>query len=122
MRRALLAAAGLAAGIALAFGQPAGASTSYGSQLLDGMNAQRAQYGLPPLVGISTVLRVAQPWADHMAGQDAIAHNPNLNADLDAAGCAARNEWGENVAYGPADDPNAVVQGYMQSPEHRANI
>ena len=122
MRRVLLAAAAAAAGIVLVGWQSATASTSYAGGLLAGMNAARAQHGLPPLANLSTVLRVAQPWADHMAAEQAIAHNPNLSSQLDAAGCAARNAWGENVAYGPADDPNAVVQGYMNSPEHRDNI
>jgi uncharacterized protein YkwD len=97
------------------------------SQVLDLINAHRAQMGLQALA-VSPTLTAAATWkARHMAAYNYMAHD-------DPAPPAARTpgqrlaacgypqaSWGENIAEGfqTAQD---VVNGWLASPGHRANI
>jgi uncharacterized protein YkwD len=97
------------------------------AHVLDLINAHRAALGLQPLA-ISPTLTAAATWkARHMAAYGYMAHD-------DPAPPAARTpgerlaacgypqaSWGENIASGfqTAQD---VVNGWLASPGHRANI
>jgi uncharacterized protein YkwD len=97
------------------------------SQVVDLVNQQRAANGLGALV-VTTPLTNAAVWkARHMAYYSYMAHD-------DPAPPVARTTWdrldtcgvpvsyeGENIAYG-YQSPAAVMNGWMNSSGHRANI
>lgn len=66
---------------------------------------------------------MAQGWADRMAAGElsGASHNPNLDAQ--ARACGLRG-WGENVGrtWGSSPDPVRMMQTWLASPGHRANI
>ena len=89
------------------------------AQSRDLVNAARASAGVGALQANSGLDQIARAQAARMVARDAIYHNPNLHADADAAGV----NWvliGENVGVGP--DAQAVHNGFMASPGHRANV
>ncbi|MDX6273588.1 MAG: hypothetical protein QOJ92_798 [Frankiales bacterium] len=90
--------------------------------VLDGINDQRAARGLSRLVAASGTTDVARRWAAHMAFRGAISHNPAIYGDVSSAGSANWHFLAENVGYGAASSPAALVSAYMNSAPHRANI
>ena len=67
---------------------------------VDLLNQARVQAGLAPLGVVSSVRDVARGWSGQMAGSNTLAHNPNLQAQLQAIA----PDWqriGENVGDGP---------------------
>jgi len=87
-------------------------------------NLERRGQGLPPLKGQASLAAAALGHAEDMAALDYFAHE---SADgrspwerLVAAGYDF-NLAGENIAAG-YPTPEAVVEGWMNSPGHRANI
>lgn len=54
---------------------------------LKGHNDRRALHGADPLVWNDTLVQRAQVWADHLAANNIIEHDPNLNGE------------GENIAF-----------------------
>ena len=86
---------------------------------VDLLNQARVQAGLAPLGVVSSVRDVARGWSGQMAGSNTVAHNPNLQAQLQAIA----PDWqriGENVGDGP--DAGTIHQAFMNSAGHRANI
>ena len=86
---------------------------------VDLLNQARVQAGLAPLGVVSSVRDVARGWSGQMAGSNTLAHNPNLQAQLQAIA----PDWqriGENVGMGP--DVATIHQAFMNSAGHRANI
>ncbi|MFF4533495.1 CAP domain-containing protein [Streptomyces sp. NPDC001407] len=87
-------------------------------------NAERASAGLPPLADDRLLCAAAQAHSADMVARDFYAHiSPEGSRPWDraaAAGCAHRG-IGENIACGQRS-PAEVVQGWMDSPGHRANI
>ena len=82
---------------------------------LDLANAERSARGIPDLSWDDESATKAQGWAEHMAAQFAISHS-SLQAGI-------TGNWtvlGENVGVGP--DTDAVHNGFMNSPKHRAAI
>ena len=131
---ALLSAATIAASPAVASGAgdctpsatwPAG-RTDLAAQVVALVNAHRVQLGLEPLV-LSPTLGAAATWkARNMAAYGYMDHNdPAPDARTAAERVAACGyplvEWGENIATGYAT-AQAVVDAWLASPEHRANI
>jgi uncharacterized protein YkwD len=97
------------------------------AQVVDLINAHRAQIGLKALE-VSPTLTAAATWkARHMAAYGYLTHDdpgPPVQrpaSDRMAACGYPSATWGENIAMGYTT-PQAVVDGWLASPEHRANI
>ncbi len=91
--------------------------TSYADRVLALVNAERAAAGLPALRRSSCATGFAVTWSRRMASTGDFAHQSLTPLMRD---CAARGA-GENIAYG-ASTPERVMQMWMASPGHRANI
>jgi uncharacterized protein YkwD len=96
------------------------------AQVVALVNAHRAQLGLAPLA-VSPTLTAAAEWkARDMAAYGYLDHDdpaPDARSAAErviACGYPA-TEWGENIGMGYAT-AQAVVGGWLASPEHRANI
>lgn len=94
-------------------------AASYDTQVLNLTNAARRAHGLAPLRAQSCVDGFASSWARYLAGHDAFRHQslwPIINR------CHRRGA-GENIAWGSGYlSPERVVDMWMHSPGHRANI
>ena len=97
-------------------------SSSYASRLVQLVNQTRQQHGLPALTVTSGTSQVAAAWTAHLDASQSLAHNPDLRHQLETHGSPDWTTYGENVGQGPADNPDALFQAYMNSPEHRDNI
>ncbi|WP_371502356.1 CAP domain-containing protein [Kitasatospora sp. NBC_00374] len=94
------------------------------SQVAELVNAERAKAGCGPLRLDVKLNAAAQHHSDDMVARHFFDH-----ADPDGRHADSRIEatgyrwssWGENIAYGQAD-PAAVMDAWMHSPGHRANI
>ncbi|MFE2297180.1 CAP domain-containing protein [Streptomyces sp. NPDC059445] len=87
-------------------------------------NAERASAGLPPLAADVTLTAAAQAHSADMVARDFYAHtSPEGGRPWDRAAAAGSTHRavGENIACGQRS-PAEVVQGWMDSPGHRANI
>lgn len=106
--------------------QPPPGSELYAAQVVALVNEARAEYDLPPLKNNSQLALAAETYSQAMADRDFFAH-----CDLDwqtlpwdritVAGYRQWNFAAENVAAG-ARTPAQVVNGWLNSPLHRANI
>ncbi|MBE0597256.1 MAG: CAP domain-containing protein [Desulfuromonadales bacterium] len=91
------------------------------------INAIRAEQGLPLLVADQELARLAREHSRHMAEEEFFAHadpaGRSLVDRLQAAGISYRAA-GENIfrSANVSDPVRVAVQGWMQSPGHRANI
>ena len=89
------------------------------------VNEARAQAGLAPLTRDPQLDSSAQGFSDYMASANFYAHNgPDGSTPLsrmNAVGFPGTGTWGENIAayYSDAD---SVIQVWLASPGHRANI
>ena len=88
-------------------------------------NAERAKAGLPPLQRNTILVQAAQEYAGALAPGPCFAHTcgpiPALADRLARAGYTSWERIGENIAAGDLT-AEAVMQGWMASPGHRANI
>ena len=96
------------------------------AQVVTLVNVHRAQLGLVPLVVSPTLTATAEWKARNMAAYGYLDHNdpaPDARtADERIAACGYQSvEWGENIATGYAT-AQAVVDAWLGSPGHRANI
>ncbi|MFF6869962.1 MULTISPECIES: sigma-70 family RNA polymerase sigma factor [unclassified Streptomyces] len=98
--------------------------TSVEEQVIALVNAERAKEGCGAVTGNSLLARAAQGHSDDMAARDFFDHtNP------DGAGPGERvtatgygwSTYGENIAMGQ-QTAEQVMEGWMNSPGHRANI
>lgn len=94
----------------------------YEAALANDINAVRAAHGLHRLTVVPGASDVARRWAWHLAGAQALSHNPSLVYDLEHSGSSAWTEIAENVGMASATDPTALFDAYMNSAPHRANI
>lgn len=96
--------------------------TSYAAQVVSLVNAERAKHGLSALTMDSSVTAAAQVRAGEL--YQSFSHTrPDGRSCFTAlreAG-AAYSGAGENIAYGQRS-PEAVMQAWMNSSGHRANI
>jgi uncharacterized protein YkwD len=88
-------------------------------------NAERSRAGLSPLTSDAQLQQAAQSYSEALTSGVCFAHTcgpvPDL-ADRDQqAGYSGWTSLAENIASG-YPTPEAVVAGWMASPEHRANI
>ncbi|MER7755914.1 CAP domain-containing protein [Kitasatospora sp. NPDC097643] len=101
-----------------------GAAPSYAQQVVDLVNAERAKAGCGPVAAEPRLASAAQSHSDDMANRNYFDHaSPEgYHADhrIEATGYSW-STWGENIARGQKD-PAAVMDAWMNSPGHRANI
>lgn len=105
----------------LAQAQQKGASVE--RSLLDAVNRERRQEGLPLFKWDEALAGAARKHAAQMAEQNSLSHQfpgePGLAARVGQAG--VRHSWlAENIAEGTSADD--IHQQFMKSPNHRANI
>ena len=98
------------------------------SAILCLLNAERASKGLPGLHSNGKLARAAHAWANRMVAGRFFAHeagNSSVLSRVKKTGYV-RGNWslGENIAWGSGAlaTPQAIVNGWMHSPGHRANI
>jgi uncharacterized protein YkwD len=97
------------------------------AQVLDLVNAHRTQMGLQALAASPTLTAAATWKARHMAAYSYMTHDDpappaaRTPAERLSACGYPQASWGENIASGfqTAED---VVNGWLASPDHRANI
>jgi uncharacterized protein YkwD len=83
------------------------------------VNVERAKAGCGSLVRQPQLDQAAQDWSMHMANDDAFVHR-SLDQLTSVYGYAF-SYVGENIAAGYTT-PQDVMDGWMHSPSHRANI
>ncbi|MFD3531876.1 CAP domain-containing protein [Streptomyces sp. NPDC058664] len=104
--------------------QQDGGRSSAADQVVALVNSERAKAGCGPLSANATLTRAAQGHSDDMAARDFFDHT---DPDGDGPGervTAAGYPWstyGENIAMGQST-PEQVMESWMNSPGHRANI
>ena len=96
-------------------GAPQAGATA-ATQSVGFVNARRADNGLGALRDDGELRALAEAWAQQMAADQEMRHNPNLDEQMPDGYFA----WGENVAYG--FDPAAIDQAWWDSEGHRANM
>ncbi|RHW37572.1 hypothetical protein D1B33_08560 [Lysinibacillus yapensis] len=98
--------------------------SAFETQVVELTNAERAKAGLAPLEAYAPLMDVAEAKSEDMAANNYFSHNsPTLGSPFDqmkAAGISYRAA-GENIAQGQRT-PEEVVQAWMNSEGHRANI
>jgi hypothetical protein len=80
------------------------------------LNETRADAGLPPLEVHAELTELARAWTGEMRAAGGISHADPISAGLDAPWL----KLGENVGTGP--DVEAVMDAFIDSPGHYANI
>ncbi|WP_341952956.1 cell wall-binding repeat-containing protein [Salinibacterium sp. TMP30] len=111
----LAAAALLASGLAVSSASPATAAGE--NTILSLVNQARAAEGLGPLKLNAAMSSVSTAWANKMASNGSMTHNPYFSSQIPSGWSKAA----ENVARG-FSSPTAVHNGWMNSSGHRANI
>lgn len=94
------------------------------------LNKERTSHGLGALSGSAVLDKAADNFAEDMVQRRFFDHvSPGGGTFMDrikAAGWTASGGWsaGENIAWGSGSyaTPEAIVDGWMHSPGHRANI
>lgn len=93
-------------------------------RVLDLTNAARADNGLAPLKYVASLGTAAQLHSEDQAARGQLTHTGSDGSDpgdrIERAGYVWRT-WAENAAAGYAT-ADSVVNGWMNSPGHRANI
>ncbi|MET9447626.1 CAP domain-containing protein [Streptomyces cinerochromogenes] len=93
------------------------------AEVLNLVNEERTKAGVSPLAANSSLTKLAESFSDDMAARGFFDHtDPDGKSPWDRAAAAGVTDLGgENIARGQADAA-AVVQAWMSSPGHRANI
>ncbi|MFJ4560540.1 CAP domain-containing protein [Streptomyces massasporeus] len=93
------------------------------AQVLSLVNEERAKVGCSPVAASSALAGLAQSYSEDMAARGFFDHtDPDGRTPWDRAEKAGiSNLGGENIARGQADAA-AVMDAWMNSPGHRANI
>jgi uncharacterized protein YkwD len=102
---------------------PGAAEQAADDEVLRLVNEQRAQAGCSPLTADSKLQALATAFSEEMAARNFFDHtDPDGRTPWDRAKAAGiGNLGGENIARGQADAA-AVMDAWMNSPGHRANI
>jgi uncharacterized protein YkwD len=98
------------------------AGPSPAQRLLAAVNATRAAHGLQPLRLAPTLERAARSHSTDMLRHNYFAHG-NFGSRMQAFQVPGPRV-GENLAWGtgPYGRPASIVQEWLASPEHRANL
>lgn len=94
------------------------------ARVVELVNAERSKAGCSAVKVNSALTKAAQAHSQDMASSGTMSHtgsNGSSPADRITAAGYNWSSYGENVAYGYAT-PEQVMQGWMNSPGHRANI
>lgn len=96
------------------------------------INKERAKRGLKPFKADKRLQKAAQRHNDRMVGTGCFDHECSGEGDLGKrlesvgylGGSLTRWAYGENIAWGGGDygTPGAIVDAWMNSPGHKANI
>jgi uncharacterized protein YkwD len=92
------------------------------------LNAERASHGLAPLHSNGSLGKAAASWASAMVARRIFAHESGSSSPLSRIRRTGyvHGNWqiGENIAWGSGtlSTPRSIVNGWMHSPGHRANI
>ncbi|MEU1488125.1 CAP domain-containing protein [Streptomyces sp. NPDC005752] len=102
---------------------PAPASPSTQTAVLSLVNQERAKVGCSPVTTSASLTALAQDFSEDMAARDFFGHtDPDGATPWDrAAEAGVQGLGGENIARGQAD-AQAVMDAWMNSDGHRANI
>ncbi|MCX5192725.1 sigma-70 family RNA polymerase sigma factor [Streptomyces sp. NBC_00249] len=103
---------------------PAPAPQGVAGQVVALVNSERAAAGCGPLKEDSQLRTAAQGHSDDMAARDFFSHTNPDGADPGARTTASGYRWstyGENIAKGQ-QTAQSVMDSWMKSPGHRANI
>lgn len=92
---------------------------AFEAEVLDLTNEFRAEHGLDPLEADFRLAAAAESWSQEMADRDKFEHSDT--AELVEEQGYAWSALGENIAAGYAT-PEDVVEGWIGSPGHRANL
>lgn len=88
------------------------------------VNKERAAAGCSPVTANSRLARAADDYSDVMAASGVMSHTGPDGSTMASRVEAAGYAWstlGENIARGQADAAS-VMESWMNSPGHRANI
>jgi uncharacterized protein YkwD len=103
-------------------GEPAAVMNAAARDAFGLVNAQRLTHGLRPLTISDRCVAAAQSHAENQAGRKTLSHD-----SLTESFAARMKRWGllrwpvaENIGRGPP--ATAVVDSWMRSPRHRANM
>jgi uncharacterized protein YkwD len=99
-------------------------SNQFDQRIVELVNEERAVVGLDPLAIDSQLDQAANLHNDEMVQADIMSHKLSGEAGLGDRISATGYEWSgaaENIAAGYAT-PEEVVEGWLNSPGHRANI
>ncbi|KAJ0405817.1 hypothetical protein ATCC90586_008471 [Pythium insidiosum] len=99
-------------------------ASAFSKQMLDAVNAERANVGLPQLCYNKKLNAAAQAHSEDQARYKQMTHTGSDGSSLGQRVTAQNFVWsnvGENVAAGQRDVAS-VMEGWMNSPGHRANI
>ncbi|MFD5870221.1 CAP domain-containing protein [Streptomyces sp. NPDC060322] len=98
-------------------------ATSAQAAVLSLVNQERAKVGCSPVTASASLTALAQDFSDDMAARDFFGHtDPDGATPWDRADAAGvEGLGGENIARGQAD-AQAVMDAWMNSEGHRANI
>jgi uncharacterized protein YkwD len=94
------------------------------AQVLTLVNRERASAGCSPVTSNAELTRAADDYSDVMARSGVMSHTGPDGSTMTTRVEAAGYEWstlGENIARGQADAAS-VMESWMNSPGHRANI
>jgi uncharacterized protein YkwD len=103
---------------------PTGTAGQYARQVVSLVNDQRSQNGCGPLSLNSKLTLAAQRHTDDMVARHFFSHTNPDGVDFSTRISRAGYTWstaGENIAAGQPT-PAAVMDAWMHSPGHRANI
>jgi len=100
-------------------------NAAFVDQMVELINAARRQESLEPLSPAASLMEAVQRQARAMAESGRLSHTApdgsTFVGRVQAAGYSGWTALGEVVAGGPAS-PEAVVEGWLASPEHRARL
>jgi uncharacterized protein YkwD len=107
-------------------GSPSATSAAATDQqeVVDLVNSERSKAGCEPLTVNEKLTKAAQDHSEDMAAHSNMSHTGSDGSSpgdrIERAGYSW-SSYGENVAYG-YDSPKSVMEGWMNSSGHKANI
>lgn len=100
--------------------------SAFDAELLRLINVARANAGVAPLQEARGLDGLSGWWSAQLAGGSGVlSHNPDGLAMAAERGAAQRTRWAENVAKltpATAVDPQGLLDTYLASPTHKANL